>query len=63
MSSWPDLCHCTIVVGPEHTEGYTIIKKEIIQALVLKYYDLKKLSVLQTEDQVHACYNANIQST
>ena len=35
--------------GPEHTEAFTNIKQEIIQAPVLKYYDPKKLTVLQTD--------------
>ena len=35
--------------GPEHTEAFTSIKQEIIQAPVLKYYDTKKPTVLQTD--------------
>ena len=35
--------------GPEHTEAFTAIKQEIIQAPVLKYYDPKKPTVLQTD--------------
>ena len=35
--------------GPEHTEAFTSIKQEIIQAPVLKYYDPKKPTVLQTD--------------
>ena len=34
---------------PEHTEAFTSIKQEIIQAPVLKYYDPKKPTVLQTD--------------
>ena len=34
--------------GPEHSEAFTSIKQEIIQAPVLKYYDPKKPTVLQT---------------
>ena len=34
---------------PEHTEAFTTIKQEIIHAPVLKYYDAKKLTVLQTD--------------
>ena len=35
--------------GPEHTEAFTSIKQETIQAPVLKYYDPKKPTVLQTD--------------
>ena len=35
--------------GPEHTEAFTSIKQEIIQAPVLKYYDPKKPTVVQTD--------------
>ena len=35
--------------GPEHTKAFTSIKQEIIQAPVLKYYDPKKPTVLQTD--------------
>ena len=35
--------------GPEHTVAFTSIKQEIIQATVLKYYDPKKPTVLQTD--------------
>ena len=35
--------------GPEHTEAFTSIKQEIIQAPVLKYYDPKKPTILQTD--------------
>ena len=35
--------------GPEHTEAFTSIKQEIIQVPVLKYYDPKKPTVLQTD--------------
>ena len=35
--------------GPEHAEAFTSIKQEIIQAPVLKYYDPKKPTVLQTD--------------
>ena len=38
--------------GPEHTEAFTNIKQEIIQAPVLKYYDPKKPTVLQTDASV-----------
>ena len=35
--------------GPEHTEAFMSIKQEIVQAPVLKYYDPKKPTVLQTD--------------
>ena len=35
--------------GPEHTKAFTSIKQEIIQTPVLKYYDPKKPTVLQTD--------------
>ena len=35
--------------GPEHTKAFTSIKQEIIQAPVVKYYDPKKPTVLQTD--------------
>ena len=46
-----DLIHINVPFqwGPEHTEAFTSIKQEIIQALVLKYYDPKKPTVLQTD--------------
>ena len=49
-------CLCNLIYinvpfqwGPEHTEAFTNIKQEIIQASVLKYYDPKKPTVLQTD--------------
>ena len=46
-----DLIHINVPFqwGPEHTEAFTSIKQEIIQAPVLKYYDPKKPTVLQTD--------------
>ena len=38
--------------GPEHTEAFASIKKEIIHAPVLKYYDPKKPTVLQTDASI-----------
>ena len=38
--------------GPEHTEAFTSIKQEIIHAPVLKYYDPKKPTVLQTDASI-----------
>ena len=35
--------------GPEHSEAFKSIKQEIVQAPVLKYYDPKKPTVLQTD--------------
>ena len=38
--------------GPEHTEAFASIKQEIIHAPVLKYYDPKKPTVLQTDASI-----------
>ena len=35
--------------GPEHSQAFDGIKKEIVQTLILKYYDPKKVTVLQTD--------------
>ena len=46
-----DLIHVNVPFqwGPEHTEALKNIKQEIIQAPVLKNYNPKKLTVLQTD--------------
>ena len=46
-----DLIHVNVPFQwePEHTKAFTSIKQEIIQAPVLKYYDPKKPTVLQTD--------------
>ena len=44
--------HVPFQWGPEHTEAFTNIKQEIIKAPVLKYYDPKKPTVLQTDASV-----------
>ena len=46
-----DLIHVNVPYqwGPEHSEAFTSIKQEIVQAPVLKYYDPKKPTVLQTD--------------
>ena len=35
--------------GPEHNQAFNNIKKEIVQATLLRYYDPKKETVLQTD--------------
>ena len=37
------------VWGPEHNQAFDNIKKEIVQAPILRYYDPKKETVLQTD--------------
>ena len=37
------------VWGPEHSQALYGIKKEIVQAPILKYYDPKKVTILQTD--------------
>ena len=46
-----DLIHINVPFqwGPEHTEAFTGIKQEIIQAPMLKYHDPKKPTMLQTD--------------
>ena len=41
--------HAPYVWGPEHNQAFASIKKEIFQAPILKYYDPKKATVLQTD--------------
>ena len=38
--------------GPEHNQTFNNIKKEIVQAPILRYYDLKKETVLQTDASI-----------
>ena len=38
--------------GPEHNQAFEYIKKEIVQAPILWYYDLKKETVLQTDASI-----------
>ena len=46
-----DLIHVNVPYqwGPEHSEAFKSIKQEIVQAPVLKYYDPKKPTMLQTD--------------
>ena len=41
--------HAQYAWGPEHNHAFENIKKEIIQAPILRYYDLQKETVLQTD--------------
>ena len=38
--------------SPEHNQAFDNIKKEIVQAPILRYYDLKKETVLQTDASI-----------
>ena len=39
--------------GPEHQSAFTMIKKEIVKAPVLAYYNPKKQTVLQTDASIN----------
>ena len=41
--------HAPYVWGPEHSQAFDDIKKEIIEVSILKYYYPKKATVLQTD--------------
>ena len=41
--------HAPYAWGPKHNQTFDNIKREIVQAPILKYYDLKKETVLQTD--------------
>ena len=43
---------CTICMGPEHNQAFDNIKKEIVQAPILRYYDPKKETVPQTDASI-----------
>ena len=44
--------HAPYAWGPEHNHAFDSIKKEIVQAPILRYYDLKKETVLQTDASI-----------
>ena len=44
--------HVPFIWQPEHTQAVEAIKKEIAQAPILKYYDPKKPTILQTDASV-----------
>ena len=54
--AWPlhDLTkkHPPYVWGPEHCQVFDAIKKKIVQVPILKCYDLKKETVLQTDASI-----------
>ena len=41
--------HAPYTWGPEHNHAFDNIKKEIVQAHILRYYDLQKETILQTD--------------
>ena len=44
--------HAPYVWGPEHNQAFGSIKKEIVQAPILRYYDPKKTTVLKTDTSI-----------
>ena len=44
--------HAPYAWGPEHNQAFNNIKKEIVQAPILRYYNLKKEAVLQTDASI-----------
>ena len=51
--------HAPYAWGPEHNQAFDSIKKEIVQAPILRHYDLKKETVLQTDASIKglgACF-------
>ena len=44
--------HAPYAWGSEHNQAFFNIKREIVQAPILKYYDLKKETVLQTDASI-----------
>ena len=44
--------HAPYAWGPEHNQAFDNIKKEIVKTPILRYYDLKKETVLQTDASI-----------
>ena len=44
--------HAPYSWGPEHSQAFDYIKKEIVQVPILRYYNLKKETVLQTDASI-----------
>ena len=53
--------HARYVWGPEHSHAFDDIKKEIVQAPILKYYDPKKETVLQTDASIKGLRACSLQ--
>ena len=51
-TTWPEKKHTPYVWGPEHSQAFDNIKKDIVQAPILKYYDPKKETLLQTDASI-----------
>ena len=47
--------HAPYVWGPEHSQAFDDIKKEIVQAPILKYYDPRKEIALQIHASIKCC--------
>ena len=44
--------HAPYAWGPKHNQAFANIKREIVQEPILKYYDLKNETVLQTDASI-----------
>ena len=48
--------------GPEHNQAFDSIKKETVQAPILRYYNPKKATVLQTDASIKGLGTCLLQS-
>ena len=44
--------HALYAWGPEHNQAFDYIEKEIVQATIIRYFDPKKETVLQTDASI-----------